>query len=154
MQLTSSAFINNGEIPEKYTRKGSNVNPPLTIKDAPPETQSFVLIFQDPDMVPKAHIHWLVFNIPATVTEIPENSVPEGAIEGVTSSKKRKYNGPCPKDFSDEHQCVFRLYALDRVLSLPAKSTTTQVIETITEHILATAELIGDVNGSQQPSVL
>src|SRR5579862_4190994 len=98
MRLTSSAFQHEGYIPQKYTCDGQNINPPLTITDAPLGTQSLVLILDDPD-VPK-HIredemwdHWIVFNIPPTTKQIAEGKEPEG-IHGMGTGKNLNYYGP------------------------------------------------------------
>ena len=70
MKLSSAAFEDEGQIPSKYTCDGGNVNPPLTISEQPPKTQSLVIIMDDPD-VPKelradgVWDHWIVFNMPA-----------------------------------------------------------------------------------------
>ena len=149
MIIKSSAFINNGQLPEKYTCLGENISPPIQIEEVPVNTQSFVLIFLDRDTEPKAFVHWLVYNIPADVKAIEENSIPATAVEGKRTDKKIGYKGPCPKEFADEHQCAFTVYALNTMLTLKGKPGTTEIIEAMTEHILATAELIVDVNGTQ-----
>lgn len=149
MVIKSTAFINNGQFPAKYTCLGENFSPPLKIVDVPANTQSFVLLFLDRDTEPKSFVHWFLYNIPADIRHIEENSVPKNAAEGKRSDKKTGYKGPCPKEFSDEHQCAFTLYALNTDLTLKGKPGSTEIIEAMTDHILATAELIVDVNGTQ-----
>src|SRR3989338_8102400 len=100
MKLKSPAFSNNGEIPSKYTCDGENINPPLQIEDVRAGTISLVLIVDDPD-VPKnlradgMWDHWVVWNIPI-LDHIDEDSVP--GTQGITTSKKHSYGGPCPPD--------------------------------------------------------
>jgi len=76
MQIMSPAFKHNDTIPKKYSAFGDNVNPPLEIFDVPKEAQSLVLIVDDPDVPPEMGVavwdHWVVFNIPANITSIPE----------------------------------------------------------------------------------
>lgn len=153
MNITSPAFINNGSLPDKYTFTDENINPPLIFEHVPAGTQSLVLFFQDRDAEPKAFTHWLVFNISPQIRLLEENSVPENAIVGKSSNKKRKYQGPNLKDFSGEHQCVFTAYALDTTIKLSSKADTTQVLEAMIDHIIDRAELICDVYGYQQISV-
>ena len=145
MRLTSSAFQHEGYIPQKYTCDGQNINPPLTITDAPLGTQSLVLILDDPD-VPK-HIredemwdHWIVFNIPPTTKQIAEGKEPEG-IHGMGTGKNLNYYGPCPPD--REHRYFFKLYALDKMLDLPERATKQEVEKAMENHILAKTELMG-----------
>lgn len=145
MKLTSSAFTHEGKIPSLYTCDGKNLNPPLNISDVPPEAKSLVLIMDDPDVPKRLRAdgiwdHWVVFNIPVTVTEIPEGKEPPG-VHGVGTSGNLDYFGPCPPD--REHRYFFKLYALDTQLNLPKKVTKTQVETAIQGHILAEAVLMG-----------
>lgn len=148
MKLSSSAFQHNGSIPSKYTCDGDNVNPPLSIVDAPEETQSFVLIMEDPD-VPK-HLredgmwdHWVVFNIPPDTTEIMEGQEPKG-VHGTGTSGNSAYYGPCPPD--REHRYFFKLYALDVMLDLTEGSSKSDIEMAMEGHVLDKTELVGKYN--------
>lgn len=141
MNLTSSAFQNNGIIPSKYTCDGENINPPLKIFGIPQNTQSLVLIVDDPDSPTGTWVHWTVFNIDPKIQEISENSVPEGAVEGITDFGSIGYGGPCPH--SGAHRYFFKLYALDAKLDLLAGSSKKEIEKAMEGHILDKAELIG-----------
>ena len=145
MKLTSTAFEHQGKIPSKYTCDGANISPPLSISDVPSQAKSLVLIMDDPD-VPK-HLrkdgmwdHWVVFNIPASLTEIKEGEEPEGT-HGIGTSNNLDYNGPCPPD--REHRYFFKLYALDTELKLPEQAKKQQVEKAMEGHVLAKTELMG-----------
>jgi Raf kinase inhibitor-like YbhB/YbcL family protein len=145
MKLMSPAFEHEGKIPSKHTCDGENTNPPLTISDVPSGAKSLVLIMDDPD-VPK-HLradgmwdHWVVFNIPANLSEVEEGEEPMGT-HGIGTSGNLKYNGPCPPD--REHRYFFKLYALDAELELEEKSTKAQVESAMEGHVLERAELMG-----------
>ncbi len=148
MKLTSSAFTPNGKIPSKYTCDGNNLSPPLKIENVPANSQSLVLILDDPDIPDfvkqKFNIdvwdHWIVFNIPPTTTEIPEGKNSFGVL-GKNTSGKNAYGGPCPPD--REHRYFFKLYALDTILTLSEGVTKKQVEEAMEGHIIAKAELVG-----------
>jgi len=141
--LESTAFKNGAEIPKKYGYKNSNINPPLKIKGIPQNTKSLALIVDDPDAmgaVGKIWVHWIVWNIKPT-TEIKEDSVPIGAIEGKTDFGEIGYGGPAPPD--KEHTYIFKLYALDNKLNLHEGASKNDVEKSMKSHILAEAKLTG-----------
>ena len=145
MKLSSSAFQEGKVIPSLYTCEGKNINPPLEINGVPPNTKSLVLICDDPD-VPKTlrpdgtYDHWVVFNIPPNVHKITENSTPPG-VTGRNTAHQNKYTGPCPPD--REHRYFFKLYALDKMLDLPAGATKKEVEKAMHGHIIAQTQLMG-----------
>lgn len=147
LNLSSSAFQPNGLIPSQYTCDGSNVSPPLVWAGIPGDAQSLVLIMDDPD-VPKnirtdgMWDHWVLFNIPTSVTDLSENAKDfSGAIHGKNSSGKLGYTGPCPPD--RQHRYFFKIYALDTSLNLPEGATKAEVETACQGHILDQAVLMG-----------
>ena len=145
MQLTSPAFSHNEAIPKKYTCDGDNINPPLTITDVPKDTKSLALIIDDPDAPMGTWVHWTVWNMDPGMTEIAENSVPNG-VEGYTSSGKPGYGGPCPP--SGTHRYFFKLYALDTLLDLSPRTDASQLEQAMQGHVLDSAELMGTYSRS------
>ncbi len=141
MKLESPIFENNGNIPSKYTCDGGNVNPPLEIREVPENAKSLVLIVDDPDAPMGTWVHWTVWNISPKTTEISENSVPEGAVEGITDFGKPGYGGPCPP--SGTHRYFFKLYALNTTLDLDSSAKAKDIEKAMEGHILDKAELIG-----------
>ncbi len=145
MELTSSAFENEGQIPSKYTCDGQNINPPLNISGVPSNAESLVLIMDDHD-VPKeiredgVFDHWVVFNIPPDNREIAEGKEPEG-MPGKNTAGKTGYYGPCPPD--REHRYFFRLYALDIRLELHATADKLTVEKAMTDHVVDRAYIMG-----------
>ena len=144
MQLTSPAFTNNSTIPQKYGQNFEDINPPLTITDLPAGTISLALTMDDPDVPAMAGVpvwdHWVVFNIPAIITEIPEAWTINGT-KGKGTRGKLEYSGPKPPD--REHRYFFRIYALDTMMNLPEGSTKDQLLAAIERHVLAQSELMG-----------
>ena len=140
-RLSSSIFEDNGNIPGKYTCDSANVNPPLKIENAPLETRSLVLVFDDLDAPRGTYVHWILWNIRPDTKEIKENSVPEGAVQGMTDFKKRKYGGPCPP--SRAHRYVFKIYALDTRLDLNPDSTKKDVEKAMKGHVIGEAQMAG-----------
>ena len=141
ISITSSAFARQGNIPEKYTCKGDNVNPPIHVENIPINAKSVVLIMDDPDAPGETWDHWIMWDIPATTKDIQENSVPRGAIQGTNSWGNTKYQGPCPP--SGTHRYVFKVYALDTTVELRTNSKKNAVEQAMRGHIIARGELIG-----------
>lgn len=151
MQLESAAFTANGSIPAKYTCDGSNISPALSWGTPPPKTQSLALIVEDPDAPGGTYTHWMIYNLPAIATGIPEGVTAQpillqpqeikGAVQGKNDFGKIGYGGPCPP--SGTHRYFFRLYAIDRRPDLVPGVNKEQLLVTIDRRTLAAAELIG-----------
>lgn len=138
LQVSSPAFGTNQVISSKYTCEGKDINPPLEIASIPEKAHSLVLIVDDPDAPGKTWVHWLVWNIPIT-HHIKENSIP--VEQGMNDFKRVTWGGPCPP--SGMHRYFFKVYALDTLLQLPAKTTKKELEQAMGEHILAFGELVG-----------
>ena len=154
MELKSTAFTHEGEIPSLYTCDGSDSIPPLHIDGAPSGTKSFVLIMDDPDTPASVRPeqmwdHWLVWNIPAETQDIKEGEEPKGVI-GNNTSGKPKYMGPCPPD--REHRYFFKWYALDTVLDIPQSSTKEELMKAMEGHVIEKSELMGRYTTSANKS--
>ena len=141
MRITSPAFKHQEAIPSKYTCDAEDLNPPFVFSDMPASAKSLVLIHDDPEATAGTWVHWTLWNIAPDTRELRENSVPVGAVQGITSFENYKYGGPCPP--SGTHHYRFKLYALDIMLDLPV-STNAEALETAMQgHILAQAGLVG-----------
>jgi len=139
MKITSIAFSHNEKIPQKYTCDGEDINPPLEITEIPAEAKSLALIVDDPDAPVGTWVHWIVFNIPADVSNIGEDRVP--GKQGINDFKKENYGGPCPP--SGTHRYFFKAYALDQKLELQEGATKQELLDAMKRHILEQSELIG-----------
>ena len=144
LKLTSTAFSHGGELPRNIGYKNGNTSPPLTISGIPTGAKSLTIIMDDPDAmgaVGKVWVHWVMWNIDSTITEIAEWERPSGAVEGTTDFGEVGYGGPAPPD--KIHTYVLKLYALDCVLDLSSKSTKVDVDKAMEGHILDQAILEG-----------
>ncbi len=139
LKITSPVF--DRDIPRKYTCDGKNVNPPLEIKNVPPNAKSLALIVDDLDAPRKTFVHWILWNIDPEVKEIKEDSVPKGAVQGKNDFKKNSYGGPCPP--SRTHRYIFKVLALGVRLDLGASSTAIDLQNAIKGHVIAEAQLMG-----------
>ncbi len=82
LELSSSAFAEGQPIPARYTCTGEDISPPLTWRGAPAGTQSFALIMDDPDAPRGTWVHWVVYNLPASATALPEAIRADGDLPG------------------------------------------------------------------------
>ncbi|HEX9122137.1 MAG TPA: YbhB/YbcL family Raf kinase inhibitor-like protein [Actinomycetota bacterium] len=139
MQLTSSAFEDQGFIPARYTCDGSDVSPPLTVRDVPADAVTLVLVMDDPDAPGGVWDHWVAYDIP-TDAEIPE-AVTSLGTPGKNSSGRAGYGGPCPP--SGTHRYYFSVYALDTRLGLAPGADKAEILNALSGHVLAEATLMG-----------
>jgi Raf kinase inhibitor-like YbhB/YbcL family protein len=199
MRIDSDSFRDGERIPETYAfgviddqthvAFGPNRNPHLVWNEAPAETKSFALICHDRDVptrpddvnqegrevppdLPRADFfHWVLIDLPASVTEIAEGSFADGVVEGgrdTTGSPHRSrqgtndytgwfaedeemagvyagYDGPCPP-WNDSliHHYTFTVWALDvDRLEVGDGFTGEEVRRAIEGHALDRASMIG-----------
>ena len=150
MKVTSPAFENQGAVPKKFTCDGEDISPALAWSNVPEGTKSFALIVDDPDAPDPASprmtwVHWVMYNIPATVSSLPEGVVakdlPKGTLQGLNDWKKTGYGGPCPP--IGKHRYFHKLYALDIVLPDLKQPTKAKLEKAMEGHVLSKAELVG-----------
>jgi Raf kinase inhibitor-like YbhB/YbcL family protein len=199
MQLHSNSFKDQQPIPGKFAfcvpdptshvKLADNHNPHLAWEGAPAGTQSFVLICVDPDAptrpddvnregrtvpasLPRGNFfHWVMVDIPASVTEIAAGSCSHGVHAhgkkhppGPTGSRQgindytgwfkgdaamegvyHGYDGPCPPwNDAIAHRYRFTVYATDLArCPVEGEFTAPQVLDAIQGHVLAEASLTG-----------
>jgi hypothetical protein len=150
LTITSPAFAPGSEIPVVCTCEGDDTSPRLEWSGAPAGTKSFALIVDDPDApdptAPKmTWVHWVLYNLPADATHLPEAVVPKelpvGTKEGKNDWKRTGYGGPCPP--IGRHRYFFKLYALDAALPDLNSPTKAELEKAMKGHVLGSAELIG-----------
>lgn len=120
MEITSSAFKDQGKIPIQYVMLGAggkNMSIPISWKNTPAGTKSFALSIVDPHPVAQNWVHWLVISIPKEVTSIEEGAskkkMPAGSVELKNSFGDIGYGGPQPPKGTGDHPYVVTLYALN-----------------------------------------
>jgi Raf kinase inhibitor-like YbhB/YbcL family protein len=146
LTLTSAAFTNDSNIPSKFTCDAGNPNPSpaLAWKDAPAGAKSFVLILHDPDApLAGGFTHWVLFDIPASTTSLPENfQAGSVGVSGNSGFRRQGYGGPCPP--TGVHHYHFMLSALDvEKLGLEAGATKADVEKAMQGHVIGSADLVG-----------
>ena len=157
--MTTTAFEDGGVIPNKYTQAAPTgtmpVSPELKWSQVPPGTQSFVLLFHDPEPVlqkgSKMDVtHWLIWNIPGTSTGLAEGvaqgELPDGSRQVSLRANAYMGTGAGPGPY---HHYTFELYALDTKLEVPqgtpqeAAATRNAVVNAMDGHVLGKAVLVG-----------
>jgi hypothetical protein len=147
MQLTSTAFTEGAAIPPQYTCDGTNASPPLKWSGVPAGTKSLALIVDDPDAPAGTWVHWVLYDLPVTATELAEGLpksqyVAGGAKQGLNDFQYLGYGGPCPPH-GKPHRYFFKLFALDTLLDLKPGLTKRDIERAMETHILAQTQLMG-----------
>ncbi|HZO18521.1 MAG TPA: YbhB/YbcL family Raf kinase inhibitor-like protein [Gemmatimonadaceae bacterium] len=148
--IESSAFKNQGTISREYTCDGEDVSPSIRWSGAPEKARSYALIVDDPDApdpaAPKrVYVHWVLYDIPPSITKIDEDGedavVKAGARQGKNDWGRTGYGGPCPP--IGRHRYFFKLYALDTTLGDLGTPTKRDVEKAMEGHVLASATIMG-----------
>lgn len=148
MELRSNAFQAGGAIPTEYTCSGAGISPPLAWTGAPENTVTLALIVEDPDAPGGTFTHWVLYDLPASVHDLPKAVRPEerlsnGGEQGMNSFGRIGYGAPCPPPGSPPHRYVFTLYAADVALNVPPRPDKDTVLGALQGHIIAQAQLEG-----------
>ena len=147
MTITTSAFMDGGPIPRKYTGDGQDISPPLVWAGMPDGTASLAIICDDPDAPGDTPwVHWVIYNLPGDLAGLPEGVLPVGVLsepaglQGPNSWPTTGYKGPAPP--SGTHRYFFAIYALDTNISTPDLDADALRAQ-MAGHILAQGEIIG-----------
>jgi Raf kinase inhibitor-like YbhB/YbcL family protein len=152
LDVSSPAFTDGGAIPAIYSEYEQGVSFPLEWTGGPTGTASYLLIMEDPDAAkPKPFVHWVAWNIPASVTGLREGlqeqdvlTDPPGLRQGVNSRGTVGYLGPRPPAGDPPHTYHVQIFALDAVLDMPfSGADRDQVLAAAKGHVLARGELTG-----------
>ena len=153
IELTSAAFTPGALLPTNTAFTpcgGQNRSPALAWRNVPRETKSFALTVFDPDApTGSGFYHWVVANIPASVTSLPENAwdggMPDKAVQGIVDYGFSHYGGPCPPEADPPHRYRFTIYALD-IPEIPGAGPTMTgavLVFSMRGHLLAQGTLEG-----------
>ena len=141
LTLTSPAFGEGERIPTRYTCDGEDAPPPLTWTDVPAGVATYALVMDDPDAPGRTWVHWIRYNIPGDVRELPDGESTATGVGGENSWGDTGYGGPCPPD--GEHRYFFKLYALDVELDLAEGADKDTLLDAVEGHVVAQGQLMG-----------
>ena len=142
-QATAKEFF------DSFGCTGKNTSPHLSWYDAPKGTESFAVTIYDKDApTGSGWWHWLIFNIPADVTElkpgagdIKQTIAPEGCIQGRNDYGTFGYGGPCPPP-GELHQYLITVHALKTKLDLDKDTIPAIIGFNINANTIAKASIV------------
>ncbi len=126
---SSSAFVNNGKFPKKYTCDSLGVSPPLSWTGAPSGTNSYAITMHHMASASDKHVYMLIYNIPSTVTSISESVSGVGLFGMNTVNSNTSYSPPCSQGPGDKAY-IFTVYALSSapVFTVPQSQVTMDIL--------------------------
>lgn len=146
--IKPGAMLTEAQVFKGFGCEGKNISPALTWSGAPKETKSYAVTVYDPDApTGSGWWHWVVFNIPASATGLPEGAggagapgLPAGAVQGRTDFGAPGFGGACPPPGRKPHRYIFTVYALKTdKLDVPADASAALVGFMINANKLAQA---------------
>jgi Raf kinase inhibitor-like YbhB/YbcL family protein len=144
MRLMNASWFDGGVIPQRFAG-AMGASPELSWTNAPMGAMSFVLLMHDPDGAPMRGsadvLHWLVINIPATMSALPEEWAKGTMPAGTTQIQV--YRGPGAPAIAPLHHYTLELFALDQKLDLPANATRADVMKAMDMHVIGKAAYVG-----------
>ena len=147
--VVSDRFVSLGSIRPRHTCDGMDLSPDVRWSGVPEEAESIVLLLDDPDAPGGSFTHWLVYDLPVSVQEMPEGrggasaGLPTGGFQGQNGFGGRLgYAGPCPPR-GQSHNYILRVYAVDGLLDLGQRATTSEVLDAMQGRVVGHGSLAG-----------
>ncbi len=150
MEVKSEGIVN-GVILDKYGKRGKKqrfgmptLSLPFEIMDAPKNTKSFAVIFDDPDSVKvcgKVWVHWLIANLHKTRVEEDDSENSFDFLQGRNSWNDNSYGGPCPPDAP--HKYRLTVYAINQDLDLTGNFSLEHLKEEMEGKVICSATIFG-----------
>jgi Raf kinase inhibitor-like YbhB/YbcL family protein len=149
-QVANGTYVPNQQVYSGFGCTGGNTSPALSWLNPPAGTKSFAITVYDPDApTGSGWWHWVIFNIPATVTSLPAGAgnvdaqlAPADAVQSRNDYGTTGYGGPCPPVGDTPHRYLFTVYALNvDKLPLTSDAMPEMVGYSIHQHMLGSAQI-------------
>jgi Raf kinase inhibitor-like YbhB/YbcL family protein len=130
---------------------GENLSPHLRWDDGPDGTESYAVTCFDPDAPTGSGFwHWVMFDIPGSVTELPRGAgsatmegKPNSALHARNDTGQLGYVGAAPPPGHGEHRYVFAVHAVGKPsLGLDESATPAYIGFNLTFNTLARGLII------------
>lgn len=150
LTVTSATIASQAPIPAKHSEYADGVSPQISWTPVV-GAKSYAIVMEDPDARPVTpFVHWLAWNIPSTVTHLPEElqeqlrlTEPEGVLQGATTRGSPGYYGPRPPVMDPPHRYHFQVFALDALLPVQPGADRDTLLAAMRGRVLAKGELVG-----------
>lgn len=148
LTVRTPTFRKDRRIPEQFSKDGGNVSPLIKWQGAPPGTQSYALVVEDPDAPKGIFRHWAAYNIPPDMHRLDEGAGSHANGAAMLTARNdfghQQYDGPQPPPGDNPHHYHFRLFALDvPALEVQDDCSAAEVLEAARAHSLAEADAVG-----------
>jgi Raf kinase inhibitor-like YbhB/YbcL family protein len=129
---------------------GENASPPLAWTAGPSGTQSYAIVMRDLDFA-NGFLHWVIWDIPASVLSLPENvehayqpSVPAGAKQAPFNANLVGYQGPCSPNSTNTYELTLYAIPTPTIAGLDEQSTKAEAEAAIEAAATASTTLSGE----------
>ena len=140
IKVYSDDFNDQDYLSSEFTCDGPDISPDIKWKNVPNGTKSIAIIIYDPDAPKDYFIHWIVYDLPPNIYDLPRGTSPGGPIllgkEGKNDFGKIGYKGPCPPSGST-HRYVFLVVALNDFIPVNKNMSQSDLLSFIENHVIA-----------------
>ena len=125
----STAFVNNGAFPKLYTCDSTGISPTISWKNAPEGTNAYAITMHTIPPTGDKHVYVVLYNLPATLSGIPQAVSKTGTFGFNTVDGKMTYTAPCSQGPGAKIY-IITVYALSKqpVISVAASAVSMDVL--------------------------